>query len=107
MNLSKLFGAVISGLLVTLFYGGALLLLLFFGLMGAFPLYVTQALLVFGPATLLAAILWGSGCLGAGKTVSMLWGLGGVCRVRGLDRRGTLAGQPGHGGRPGVAAAGL
>ena len=79
MNLSKLFGAVISGLLVTLFYGGALLLLLFFGLMGAFPLYVTQALLVFGPATLLAAILWGSGCLGARAKRYLCYGVLAVC----------------------------
>ena len=79
MNLSKLLGATIACLLITLFYGGALLFLLFLGLMGAFPLYVTQALLVFGPVTLAAAILWASGYLGARAKRYLRYGVLAVC----------------------------
>ena len=79
MNLSKLLGATIACLLITLFYGGALLFLLFLGLMGAFPLYVTQALLVFGPVTLAAALLWAGGRLGARAKRYLRWGVLAVC----------------------------
>lgn len=64
MNWGKLFGAIFSGLMITLLYGGALFLAFLFGSLGAFPLYVTQVIPVFGVVTWAAAIAAASGYLG-------------------------------------------
>lgn len=64
MNWGKLFGAIFSGLMITLIYGGALFLAFLFGSLGAFPLYVTQVIPVFGVVTWATAVAAASGYLG-------------------------------------------
>lgn len=64
MNWGKLFGAIFSGLMITLIYGGALFLAFLFGSLGALPLYVTKIIPAFGVVTWAAAVAAASGYLG-------------------------------------------
>lgn len=59
----KALRALVCAALLVLGYGGFLLLLLIFGSLGAFPVYVTKVIPVFGISTLIALILAVSGYL--------------------------------------------
>jgi len=63
MNWRKLLRAVGTGIGITLLYGGALFIAFLLGSLGAFPLYMTKVIPVFGAVTLAAAILAVSGYL--------------------------------------------
>ena len=75
----KFWAAVCRVLGVLILYALALFLVTFFGLFGAFPLYVTQALLALGLLTLVPALLWAAGRLGRRAGRILRYGVLAVC----------------------------
>ena len=75
----KFWAAVCRVLGVLILYALALFLVTFFGLFGAFPLYVTQALLALGLLTLIPALLEAAGRLGSRARRYLRYGVLAVC----------------------------
>lgn len=71
----KALRAVLAGLFITVFLGGALLAVYVVGALGGFPLYVLKAYPFFAAAVLLAVILVSSGYLGSRGKKGVLLGL--------------------------------
>lgn len=59
----KALRALMAGLAILVFFGGALLVAFVFGSLGAFPLYVTRAIPLFGIPAVIALMVWASGYL--------------------------------------------
>ena len=75
----RFWGTVCRVLGVLILYALVLLPIAFFGLLGAFPLYVTQALLALGLLTLLPALLRAAGRLGQRARRYLRYGALAVC----------------------------